>query len=151
MRKRIILFFSAVILSSYSFTSSYAALLPSADNTSVPADKPGPAEIKAAVNEFMSLSKKEKKSRIKEARKAVKDFMKERKKGNDPSTDTLLLVLIALFIPPLAVYLHQGETNNKFWITTILFVIGLIGAFFLSWWIFLAAVVYALIVILGNG
>jgi uncharacterized membrane protein YqaE (UPF0057 family) len=151
MRKGIILFFAAFVVSSYSFTPSYAALLPSADNTSLPADEPDPAKIRAAVNVFMSLPKKEKKSRIREARKAVKDFKKERRKGNDPSTETLLLVIIALFIPPLAVYLHQGETNNKFWITTLLFVIGIIGAFFFSWLLFLASVIYALIIILGNG
>jgi uncharacterized membrane protein YqaE (UPF0057 family) len=151
MRRRIILFCAAFIFFSYSFTPSYAALLPSAGHVSLPADQPDPAKIRAAVNEFMALPKKEKKSRIKQARKALKDFKKERRKGNDPSTETLLLVIIALFIPPLAVYLHQGETNNKFWITTLLFVIGILGAFFFSWLIFLAAVIYALIVILGNA
>ena len=151
MRKGIILFFATFIVFSYSFTPSHAAMLPSDDNMSMPANEPDPARIRAAVNKFMSLPKKEKKSRIREARKALKDFKKERKEGNDPSTETLLLVIIALFIPPLAVYLHQGETNNKFWITTLLFVIGIIGAFFFSWLLFLASVIYALIVILGNG
>lgn len=151
MRKGIILFFAVVFVFSYTSTPSYAVLAPTAENRSVPLSEPGPAEIRAAANHFMSLPKKERKSKIREARKALKDFKKERKKGNDPSTDTLLLVIIAIFIPPLAVYLHQGETNTKFWITTLLFALGIIGAFYLSGLLLLAAIIYALLVILGNA
>lgn len=151
MRKGILVLVSALIICSGSFTPSIASVLPSSTPAPVPTAKPDPAAIKAALNEFKSLSKKEKKSRLKEARKAIKEFKKEKRQGMDPSTDTLLLVIIALFIPPLAVYLHQGETNNKFWITTLLFVIGILGAFLLSWALILASIIYALIVILGNG
>ena len=151
MRKGIILFFATVFVFSYTYTPSYAALIPSAENRPVPLSEPGPAEIRAAANHFLSLPKKERKSKIREAKKALKEFKKERKNGNDPSTDTLLLVIIAIFIPPLAVYLHQGETNTKFWVTTLLFALGIIGALALSGWFLLAAIVYALIVILGNG
>jgi uncharacterized membrane protein YqaE (UPF0057 family) len=149
MRKVIFLFVSALIVFSYSFNPSYAAVLPVA-SMPIPVNEPDPAAIRAAVNEFISLSKKEKKSRLKQAKKALKDFKKERKKGNDTSTDTLMLVIIALFIPPLAVYLHQGETNKKFWITTLLFVAGILLAFLFSWLFILASIIYALIVILGN-
>lgn len=150
MRKGIFIVLSVLIVFSYSFPPSYAAVVTSA-STPVPANEPGPDKIRDAVNEFRSLPKKEKKSRLKQAKKALKDFKKERKKGNDPSTDTLLLVIIAILIPPLAVYLHQGEINNKFWITTILFVVGILGAFLFSWLLILASIVYALIVILGKG
>ena len=150
MRTGIFIALSALLVFSYSFTPSYAAVLTSA-STPVPANKPDPDKIRVAVNEFTSLPKKEMKSRLKEAKKALKEFKKERKKGNDPSTNTLLLVILAILIPPLAVYLHQGETNNKFWITTILFVLGIIGAFLFSGLLLLASIVYALIVILGNG
>ncbi len=151
MRKGIVLFFATIFVFSYSYTPSYAVLASSAVNTSSPLSEPDPAKIRAAAREFSSLPKKEKKAKFKEARKAIKEFKKEKKKGNDPSTDTLLLVIIAIFIPPLAVYLHQGETNTKFWVTTLLFALGIIGALALSGWFLLAAVVYALIVILGNG
>ena len=151
MRKGILLLTSALIISTASVSHSLAAVLPSYASTPAPSTEPDPAAIKAALNEFKALSKKEKKSRIKEARKAIKDFKKQKRKGMDPSTDTLLLVIIALLIPPLAVYLHEGETNNKFWITTLLFVIGILGAFLLSWALILAAIIYALVVILGNA
>ena len=150
MRKRVLFFVSTLIILSSTVSHSYAAAMPSTP-ASVPVREPDPATIKAAVNEFKALSNKEKKSRFKEAKKAIKEFKKQKRKGLDPSTDTLLLVIIALLIPPLAVYLHQGETNNKFWITTLLFIIGIIGGFLFSWVLLLAAIIYALIVILGNG
>lgn len=150
MRKGIFVIFSALLVFSYPVIPSHAAVSPSA-SVPVPTNEPGPAEIKAAVMEFKTLSKKEKKLRLKQAKRVLKDFKKERRKGNDSDVDTLLLVLLAILIPPLAVYLHQGETNQKFWITTLLFVLGILGAFFLSGLLLLAAIIYALIVILGNG
>lgn len=148
MRKGILLFVAALLI--FSFHSSHAAVVPSSP-VAVPVTEPDPAVVRAALNEFKALSKKEKRAKFREARKAIREFKKEKRKGSDPSTDTLLLVIIAILIPPLAVYLHQGETNNKFWITTLLFVIGILGAFLLSWALILASIIYALIVILGNG
>lgn len=150
MRKGIFVIACVLLTSSVSPLPAASAVL-SSSSMPAPAIEPDPAVIKASLEEFRSLSKKEKKSRLKEARKAIKEYKKQKRKGMDPSTDTLLLVIIALLIPPLAVYLHQGETNNKFWITTLLFVIGILGAFLLSWALILASIIYALVVILGNG
>ena len=85
-------------------------------------------------------------------KKAIKEFKAEKKAGGDISTNTLLLVIISLFIPPLAVYLHEGATNNRFWISVLLTVLGLVlftfgGVLFLGT---LPAIIYALIVILGS-
>ena len=66
-------------------------------------------------------------------------FKADKKAGKEPSTNTLLLVILAILLPPLAVYLHQGEINNKFWIALILT---------LLFW--LPGIIYALVVILGN-
>lgn len=151
MRKGILVFASALILVCAPVTHAVSAVLPSSTSVPVPGSEPDPALIRASLEEFKSLSKKEKKNRLKEARKAIKEYKKQKRKGMDPSTDTLLLVIIALLIPPLAVYLHQGETNNKFWITTLLFVIGILGAFLLSWALILASIIYALVVILGDA
>ena len=102
--------------------------------------EPNPATVKAALKDFNSLSKKEKKERVKEVKKAVKQFNAEKKAGKEPSTNTLLLVILALLLPPLAVYLHQGEINSKFWISLILTLL-----------FFIPGVIYALIVVLGDG
>lgn len=107
---------------------------------STPATEPSQAEVKAAVNELSGLSKKEKKERVKEMKKAIKQYQADKKAGKEPSTNTLLLVILAILLPPLAVYLHEGEINTRFWISILLT---------LLFWI--PGVIYALIVILGDG
>ncbi len=136
MRKTIFFTLALLILATSLPNFSYAAY--SLPGSSVPAE-PDPATVKSALAEFKSLSKKERKSRIKEARKEVKEFKKAKRAGGEASTNTLLLVILAILLPPLAVYLHQGEINSKFWISLLLT---------LLFW--LPGVIYALIVILGN-
>ncbi len=99
---------------------------------------PTPPTVKGAVEEFKNLSRKEKKERFKELKKEGKKFKEAKRSGADADTNTLLLVILAILLPPLAVYLHQGEINNKFWISLILT---------LLFWI--PGVIYALIVVLG--
>jgi uncharacterized membrane protein YqaE (UPF0057 family) len=113
----------------------YAASLPVAAPV-----EPDPTSVKAAVESFSKLSKKEKKDRLKDVKKAVKEYKAAQKAGKEPSTNTLLLVILAILLPPLAVYLHQGEINSKFWIALLLT---------LLFW--LPGVIYALVVILGSN
>ena len=93
-----------------------------------------------ALKEFNTISKSEKKERIKEVKSQLNEFKKAKKEGKAPSTNTLLLVILALLLPPLAVYLHQGEINNKFWISLVLTLL-----------FFIPGVIYALVVVLGKG
>lgn len=64
----------------------------------------------------------------------------------------ILLVIIAIFIPPLAVFLYEGATS-RFWIDLILAIIGwsvgwyLLGA--LAWLAGLLAVIYAILIVVG--
>lgn len=97
-------------------------------------------DIAAAFKEFTSLKRSERRERIKASKNELKLFKQERKAGNQPSTNTLLLVILALLLPPLAVYLHEGVINSKFWISLILTLL-----------FFIPGVIYALIVVLGNG
>lgn len=99
---------------------------------------PDAATVKKAVAEFKGLSKKEKREKFKLVKKTVKDFKAAKAKGAEPSTNTLLLVILAILLPPLAVYLHEGTTNNKFWISLLLT---------LLFW--LPGVIYALFVVLS--
>jgi uncharacterized membrane protein YqaE (UPF0057 family) len=107
---------------------------------STPATEPDPATVKAALSEFSSLSKKEKKERIHEAKKVLKQYKADKKAGKAAETSTVLLVILAILLPPLAVYLHEGEINNRFWLSILLT---------LLFWI--PGVIYALIVVLGDG
>jgi uncharacterized membrane protein YqaE (UPF0057 family) len=137
--KRALFFTMALLIAASSVSSySYAALVVPA-SSAVPVSEPDPAAAKAAVAEFKNLSKKERKARIKGAKKELKAYKAAKKAGAEPSTNTLLLVILAILLPPLAVFLHQGEINSKFWISLLLT---------LLFW--LPGVIYALIVILGN-
>jgi uncharacterized membrane protein YqaE (UPF0057 family) len=137
MRTKLLLFVTFLFLVSGVTSSSYASVVSPLANGGIEPDR---AKTEAALTEFKSLSKKDRKLKIKEAKKAVKDFKSAKKTGKEPSTNTLLLVILAILLPPLAVYLHQGEINSKFWISLLLTLI---------FWI--PGVIYALIVILGNN
>jgi uncharacterized membrane protein YqaE (UPF0057 family) len=137
MRKQIF-FLIATLCLTIGFSPVHAAVIVPA-SPSIPVE-PAPAVVKAALAELQGLSKKEKKVRIKAAKKELKAYKAAKKEAKEPSTNTLLLVILAILLPPLAVYLHQGEINSKFWISLLLT---------LLFWI--PGVIYALIVILGNG
>jgi len=94
--------------------------------------------LKNSLLEFKSLSKQERKARIKEAKVAIKEFKAQKSSGTEASTNTLLLVILAILLPPLAVYLHENEINGKFWLDLILTLI-----------FFIPGIVYALIVVLS--
>lgn len=116
-------------------TTGFAVSLPASTPVSATTE-PDPAAVKSAVAEFKSLSKKERKARV----KAVKAELKKAKNMKaDPVTNTLLLVIIAILLPPLAVYLHQGEINSKFWIALLLTLL-----------FYIPGLIYALVVILGD-
>lgn len=133
MKKQLPILLAFLVLFSGTFSS--AASLPS-----LPSNEPDPVTVKAAVKDFNNLSKKEKREKVKEVKMAMKDFKANKNSSAAPSTNTLLLVILAILLPPLAVYLHQGEINNKFWIALILTLL-----------FFVPGIIYALIVILGNG
>ena len=111
-----------------------AASLP-LDNTAK--TEPAPAAVTSAVDEFKNLSKHERRSRIKEAKKALKEYKADKRAGRDAETSLLLLVILAILLPPLAVYLKEGEINSRFWISLILT---------LLFWI--PGVIFALLVVL---
>jgi len=129
-----VLMLSLIILSTPVFATSTSEPVPSSNPS-----EPDPATVKAAIKEFKSLSHKERKSRIKEAKRELKKFKAEKKHGRAADESTVLLVILAILLPPLAVYLHEDEINNKFWIALILT---------LLFWI--PGVIYALIVVLGD-
>ena len=102
----------------------------------VPGGEPDPTTVKAALAEFKSLSKQEKKHRIKDVKKQVKLFKKEKKSNKSANVEMWLLIVLAILLPPLAVYLHQGEINGRFWLSILL------------WFCFiLPGVIYALLVV----
>jgi len=145
--RKIFLFLLATLLIAPTFNNSSAAVILPVTTSS----EPNPEAVKAALAEFKSLSRKEKKAKLKLLKKELFAQIKAKKEGREADTNTILLVILAVLLPPLAVYLHQGEINTKFWITLILWVLGFIAFTWLAWVPLLASIIYALFVILGNG
>ncbi len=92
--------------------------------------------VQDAMLQFKSLSRVEKKEKYAEVKKLMKEY-KVQKANGQASTNTILLVILALLLPPLAVYLHEGEFNTKFWLDLLLTLL-----------FFIPGVIYALIVVL---
>ena len=136
MKKGFFILLALLVLST-SINNTFAAIIiPSSSAKTI---APDPAKVKEAVTALKGLSGKERRDRIKEIKKEMREFKAHKKAGEEPSTNTLLLVILAILLPPLAVFLHQGEINSKFWISLLLTLI---------FW--LPGVIYALIVILGD-
>ena len=95
------------------------------------------ASVTDAMKEFRSLSRVDRKMRLRQVKAAVKEYKAQKAAAAQPSTNTLLLVILAILLPPLAVYLHEGTINGKFWLSILLT---------LLFWI--PGVIYALIVVL---
>jgi uncharacterized membrane protein YqaE (UPF0057 family) len=117
---------------------SFAASMP-VPVTPTPATSPEHPTVKQAIQEFNSLPAKEKKERIKEAKKALKKLKAEKKASKEPIASKGLQILFAILIPPVGVLLHEGEINNRFWISLLLTLL-----------FFIPGMIYALIVVLED-
>lgn len=139
MKKTLSILFCATFLITGILESRAAYIVPKtvapAENSATPASK----NVSSAFSEFRHLSRKDRRMRIKNVKSEIKKFKAEKKAGSEPSTNTLLLVILAILLPPLAVYLHEGEINGKFWLDLLLTLL-----------FFLPGIIYALIVVLAK-
>ncbi|MBS1918730.1 MAG: YqaE/Pmp3 family membrane protein [Bacteroidetes bacterium] len=139
MKKKYFILLVLLVAGIFISEKSHASIVAPSGSAVILPGNPDPATVNSAVQEFKNLSKKEKKERIKEVKALIKHYKAEKKSGKAASDNTVLLCILAVLLPPLAVYLHEGEINNKFWISLLLTI--------LFW---LPGVIYALIVILGG-
>src|SRR5438874_643149 len=69
---------------------------------------PDAITLKSAVDDFKSLSRAERKDRIKEAKAAFKEFKKEKKAGKaEGSSNRLLEIIVTILLPPVGVLIHE--------------------------------------------
>lgn len=136
MKRRLfkVIAFSFFALSSFLPVQSAVVSVPT--ETVAPTAGPDGKAVNAAMEEFNSLSRRERKMRLREAKKLLKETKADRRAGKKADDDTVLLAILAILLPPLAVYLKENEINSKFWISLILT---------LLFWI--PGVVYALLVV----
>ena len=133
-----------IVSTTVSTVLASTAPAPVAASTSTGPDRD--AAVKDAMKELKSLGRTERKSRMKEAKKLFKEYRAKKKAGYDDSeTNLILLAILAILLPPLAVFLKEGELNAKFWISLVL---SLLVIFF--WPLWLIAVAYALLVVFDQ-
>jgi uncharacterized membrane protein YqaE (UPF0057 family) len=94
--------------------------------------------VEDALRSFKSLTRTERRAKMKEVKKMLREYKATKKAGGEVSTNQVLLGILCVILPPLAVGLHQGEINGKFWLSLLLT---------LLFW--LPGVIYALIVVFG--
>ena len=136
MRKKCLIL--AVALIQLSITFAAVPIVESKkDSATAYVSKDDEAMVKNAVAAFKSLSKKERRAKMADAKQLLKNYKAEKAAG-EQNTNTLLLAILAILLPPLAVYLHEDDINTKFWLSLLLT---------LLFW--LPGVIYALFIILS--
>jgi uncharacterized membrane protein YqaE (UPF0057 family) len=132
-------FFAASIFTAPAFAASISEPVSSQPATGG-GSGPDKSTVNAAVNEFNSLSRKERRARIKESKKYLKEYRAAKKAGRSKTeTDQTLLIILCILLPPLAVYLKENDVDTKFWISLILTLI---------FWI--PGIIYALLVVFDE-
>jgi uncharacterized membrane protein YqaE (UPF0057 family) len=129
----------------------------SAASLPAPASEPAPASVPAGnttksdpdqalqsgLEDFKNLSKSEKKSRMKEVKKAIKAYKAERRKTHmDDDARMILAIIFAILIPPVGVLIKEQELTINFWIALALCLLSIIT--FVLW---IIPVVFALLVV----
>lgn len=99
---------------------------------------------------FPTTSINETKSKQSNIPSKLKKLVKKPTAPMGDTEETILLVLLSLFIPPLAVFLYE-EASGRFWIDLIAFLLAAAGLWVIRLagilWFF--AVIYALLIVLG--
>lgn len=102
-----------------------------------------------------ALSKKELRAQKRSARKSFKAKLKEiRKNARGADTELILLCILALFIPPLAMYLYEGDATGRFWISLFLALAAIPLAIIVSalgGLAFAASIIYTLYCIISDN
>lgn len=136
------LIYTLVFALAFTLANPVAAVgvVPAKDGQTEAAVAAAKAEHRAMLKAMTPAERKAyKRNQRRELKAAVKDYKQAVKAGEAPSTNTLLLVILAILLPPVAVLVHQGELNSKFWIALILTLL-----------FYLPGLIYALLVIFGE-
>lgn len=146
-------------------TAKHEHLIPSGlENTVAKIDSPAVDTVKSE-KAFRSMNKMTLAQKFKAVKSVRKQLKQMKKQGFNAAGDDdwevdsdvmfVLLFILALFIPPITVYLIKGK-SNAFILNLILFAIGYIGLGIatipnLVWLCALLAVVHAILVLLGHS
>jgi len=79
---------------------------------------------------------------MKEAKKLFKEYRAAKKSRSDDDAKLILLAILAILLPPLAVYLKEEAFDVKFWISLVLMLLV-----FFTFVLWLVPAIYALLVV----
>lgn len=113
MKIYIFILFLSVVLFGTQIKAAIPSTITKSDSSFVDENDKLSSLTNNSLTEFKSLSKKERKLRIQEAKLLVKQYKIDKKAGIADENSNLLLIILAVLLPPLAVYLHQGEINDN--------------------------------------
>lgn len=115
--------------------SAAAAHAKAIEAVAAPGDEDAVAQETAATAkaDWDKLTAKEKRMKRKEMKQAIKDA-----KASGADGETLLLVIIAILLPPLAMALYDG-LSTRFWISLLLWLL-----------FYIPGLIYTLVIILGG-
>lgn len=85
------------------------------------------------------LTRKEKREMRKTMKEQIRNAIKNGK-AQGASDNLVLLIILAILIPPLAMFLYEGAATTRFWISLLLTLL-----------FFIPGMIYTLIVILGGN
>lgn len=120
--------------------------------TDEPAQKPEKKLTATTARKLLHTAKTVEFKPLQENLKSIQQEREHSRAGADADTNTILLIILAIFIPPLAVYLKDKAVSKWFWIVLILSIIGgiLWFAFPFAGLAWLLAVIFAILYILGQ-
>ena len=137
-------FFLALFLLPETAQAFVAVATPANDGTveaTTDAEREALAAVAAYKEELNSMTRKERRQLKRQQRKQVKAALQDMR-NSDTAVDEgdALLIVLAILLPPLAVFLYEDEISTKFWISLVLTLL-----------FFLPGIIYALLVVTGNA
>lgn len=121
-------------------STNAAIVVPTTPATTTGSEITTEAEALAAAEAYRAsikeMSGKERRQLKREQRRAIKEAINNHQ--GESGISTLVLVIVTIILPPLGMFLHQGEINSKFWISLLLTIL-----------FYLPGLIYTLLTILG--
>jgi uncharacterized membrane protein YqaE (UPF0057 family) len=111
-------------------------IIPVKDTGQLSSREPSRAEVTQAIAAFKAMSGKEKRNKFREVKKEIRQYRASAAAEKPANLSKTLLIIIAILLPPLAIYLFEGEIRKCFWISILLT---------LLFW--LPGVIYAIVII----
>lgn len=93
--------------------------------------------LNTADDALRNMSRAERRQKMREVRKTFREWRRSHPRGEN-TTSLVLLIILAILIPPLAVGLYERRLSSKFWISLLLTIL-----------FYLPGMIYSLLVVTG--